>query len=50
MDEVKGKRISQFFISFILQIPEGPRFHLTVLRMIFSNLDSISTQDMDRQS
>lgn len=50
MGEVKGRRISQFFISLILQIPAGPRFHLAVLRMSFSDIDPISIHDMGRQS
>lgn len=48
--EVKGRRISQFFISLILHIPAGPRFHLAVLRMSFSDIDPISIHDMGRQS
>lgn len=38
VDEVKGRRISQFCISLILEIPAGPSFHLAVLRMSFSDL------------
>lgn len=38
MDEVKGRRISQFCISLIPEIPAGPSFHLAVLRMSFSDL------------
>lgn len=46
----KSRRISQFFISLILEIPAGPRFHLTVLKMSFSDPDAISIQDIGRQS
>lgn len=50
MDEIKDKSISQFFISWILRIPAGPRFHLAVLRMSFYDLNPILAQDMGRQS
>lgn len=47
MDEVKGRRISIFFINLILHIPPGSRFHLAVLKM---SLDHVSIQNMGRQS